>query len=166
MMKALIADLRHPDILFVWAYRVEQEFFENLFGEFMKDNEVRILCDYTTRHTVAAVVAKHPKAVARHWAKNAMLHSKVILFRQRGILYLGSHNFTRYAWVSAQNMTLRVENKEVCERVYEKFNGQWFASKIIVPDEILHHVNLGEQAGHDNSPVVSLGEDVKRGGPA
>ena len=135
LRKALDEDLKQGGALDIFAYNVELDFFEELFGQHANRCRVSILCDYRMRLLIGMFLYSHDKTLAKHWPKNGMLHMKVMIFPERNLIYLGSHNFTRFAWQAAQNLTLRVENAPIARKVKDRFDYLWCKAVVVHPVE-------------------------------
>ena len=150
----------------VWVYNMELTFFEDLFCEFVENNDMRILCDYRARVMTAAFCLNHPRVSAKHWSKNGMLHSKCIIFPTRSVVYLGSHNFTWFAWNSGQNLTIRTTHKGLAGEVAAKFEKQWISGLPIIPDELLRNCDTLNNGRQQHTPAVPLCCDTEADSPA
>lgn len=159
MQAFLSLDVKETGPADVWVYNMQLEFFEELFSEFVKNNDMRILCDYRARVMTAAFCLNRPRVTAKHWSKNGMLHSKCILFPTRSVVYLGSHNFTRFGYHSGQNLTIRTTHKGLAGEVGLKFNKQWISGLPVVPEELLRNCDTLNNGRKQDAPAVPLSCD-------
>ena len=159
MRERLEEDLKGEGPLDIFAYNVELEFFESLFGQYANKNRICILCDYRMKLIVGRFLHSHDLAIAKHWPKNGMLHTKVMVFPAKHVVYLGSHNFTWFAWQAAQNMTLRVESPKLAYQVKDRFDYLWCKSQIVHPVEPGLDGHGLSQGGQQDAPRVPLGSD-------
>lgn len=159
LRRALEDDLKIGGALDVFAYNVELDFFEELFGQHANRSRVSILCDYRMRLLIGMFLYSHDKALAKHWPKNGMLHMKVMNFPERNLVYLGSHNFTRYAWQAAQNMTVRVENAPLSRKIKDRFDYLWCKAVIVHPVEPPLNGNGLQKRWQQDAPGVPFSGD-------
>ncbi len=164
LREALEVDLKDEGPLDLFVYNMELDFFESLFGQYARRNPVSILCDYRMRLMAGMFLFSHPTALAKHWPKNGMLHMKVMLFPAKNVVYLGSHNFTWFAWTVAQNMTLRVENVPLARKIKDRFDYLWCKAAAVYPVEPALNCNRLQQRREQDAPCVPLGSNPEGDG--
>lgn len=164
LRQALEDDLRGEGPLDLFVYNMELEFFEGLFGQYANRNQVSILCDYRMKQLAGMFLFSHDKTIVKHWPKNGMLHMKVMIFPEKNVVYLGSHNFTWFAWVAAQNMTLRVENVPLARKVKDRFDYLWCKAAGVYPVEPPLHGNRSNQRRQQDAPCVPFSCDPEGDG--
>lgn len=164
LRRALEEDLKIGGPLDLFIYNMELDFLEELFGQYANRNRVSILCDYRMRLLVGMFLHSHDVTLAKHWPKNGMLHMKVMIFPERNLVYLGSHNFTRFAWQAAQNMTLRVENVPIARKVKDRFDYLWCKAVIANPVEPSLNSNGLKKRWQQDAPGVPFGGDAEGDG--
>lgn len=155
----LADDMKDGGPLDIFVYNMELAFFEELFGQYANRNKVSILCDYRMKSLIGMFLYCHDQVIAKHWHKNGMLHMKVMVFPAKNVVYLGSHNFTWFAWHAAQNLTLRVESVPLTTKVKERFDYLWCKAVGVAPLAWELHSNRPNERREQDPSGVSFGGD-------
>ncbi len=164
LKKAFEEDLKQGGPLDMFVYNMELDFFESLVGQYANRNRVSILCDWRMRLLVGMFLYSHDLTLAKHWPKNGMMHTKVMIFPERNIAYLGSHNFTWYAWTIAQNMTIRTENVPLARKIKDRFDYLWCKANVIGAVEPPLNSNSAKQSWKQDPSCVPFSGDTEGDG--
>jgi hypothetical protein len=123
-LQALKADLAQAGEALVAAYKLQGDFFVELFDGVLQRGTVDLISDYRQRPVVEDLAKRYPSLRAWIWPDDRMYHCKVILLPKQQVAYVGSHNLTRYAASVGQNATLRVCSPRVCQLIERRFREQ------------------------------------------
>jgi len=103
-------DLAAADAAYVLAFKVQEVFFNELFSGFAGNRPIKIVANHSEELVLRQLMRAHQQLEAYVWSKNRLFHSKIIALPSIGVVHIGSHNLTRYAYTSAFNTTVRVHN--------------------------------------------------------
>lgn len=118
---SLRADLAQVNRAMVAAYKLQADWFSELFGGVLDRGHVQLIADYRQRPVVEELAKRHPTLQAFLWPDDRMYHCKVILLPSLKTVYVGSHNLTRYAATVGANATLRVMSERIVMLVERRF---------------------------------------------
>jgi hypothetical protein len=130
-VEALRVDLAEANLVKVAAYKLQVDWFEELFQGVLERGVVELLADYRQRPAVEVLAQRHPTLRAWLWPDDRMYHCKVVLLPRLCVAYVGSHNLTKYAATVGQNATLRVRSPRVCELIDRRFTEQCARADVV-----------------------------------
>lgn len=136
-LKRLEADIAELGEMLIYAFLIEENFFENLFGNALKRNRIHLLGDHRQRSLLRRLVPKWRTLEAATWSYNRTMHSKNIIFPSANVCWLTSANLNRGAWTLSQNTTLRIIDHGLTIQLRAGFYAQFEQARPIMHTKIL-----------------------------
>lgn len=130
---ALTHDLAQANTAIILAYKIQRAFFCDLFAPLADHGNITLLCDHRMAPIAQDLMRAFPGLSAFTWARNRLMHSKIILLPELEVAYVGSHNLTRYAHTCAINHTVRIAHRSLVEHLHWKILRLLRASKPLAP---------------------------------
>lgn len=113
----LTADLEETDELLALVYQMQSEFTEKLLAHLRSPSRITLLASHGQTFNLHQLTASMPHISAHTWARNRMMHSKLICLPKIHVVWIGSHNWTEYAWTSGTNHSIRIQSERFCADV-------------------------------------------------
>lgn len=121
MLVHLRADITEAKLIYMYAFKVQEQFFSELFSGFIDQNPLYVVANHSEERVLRSLSREFPHLHAYTWAENRLFHSKIYLFPQKKIAYIGSHNLTKYAFTSGINHSVRIEGGYQVDKLIVEF---------------------------------------------
>ena len=121
MLHAIRLDIREANPIYVFAFKIQPQFFSELFAEYVDKYPVYIVANHSEARALRLLSREFPNLHAYSWSENRLFHSKVYIFPKAGVAYVGSHNMTKYAFTSGINHSVRIHNRHLVDQLSAVF---------------------------------------------
>lgn len=129
-------DLAAPIDILAWAYLIDPPWFTSCLKTPLTFGHVQLIVDHRQRRTVAQLCRQHKNLHARSWSWNRTLHDKTLMIPSKGIIWLGTHNWTRGSWTLSTNRAARLVSRQATDSLLKLWMEDYKKSRPILPKKM------------------------------